>query len=245
MKAIKFLHACLITGLLLSSTTTFSNSPGSVIAVTYSGIPLVVDIVVCTNVNDPITCEIHKSTHNEVILTPVVTNFYYKYMGFKIMTPGYLAQNSQGTLIPNSFGYVLTPGSASAPAVSQIGESVPSCNGLTAINLDGVNWRCYDLAANSRTSCMLPPKNNCVAVAATVPTNNQINDLYTRFNVNNSQSIFAQPTNALIANQPNNIFLGNVLQINTPATISAASWSTDWGTQNLIFSAQQLCPCTI
>ena len=61
-------------------------------------------------------------------------------MGFKIMTPGYIAQGTQGALIPNRFGYVLTPGSASAPAVSQIGETIPACNGLTAVNLgDGVN----------------------------------------------------------------------------------------------------------
>lgn len=245
MKTTHFFSALLLIILGLHSTTTFSKKTGSVVKVTYAGLPLAVDIVVCTNVNDPITCEMHHTTYNEVILTPAVTNFYYPYMGFKVLTPGYIVQGTQGTLSPNRYGYVLTPGSASAPAVAQIGETVPSCNGLTAINLgDGVNWRCYNLPENARISCMLPPKNNCVAVAATVPTIDQINTLYTAFDVANSQNIFQQTTHATIANMPNNPFFGgSVLEINTPTTISAASWSTDWGLISFIVGSQQLCPC--
>ena len=62
MKAIDFFYAFLITASVLNSGVSFSNSTASVIAVNYSGLPLVVDIAVCANVNDPITCEIHKTT---------------------------------------------------------------------------------------------------------------------------------------------------------------------------------------
>ena len=60
---------------------------------------------------------------------------------------------------------------------------------------------------------MLPPKNNCTAVAATVPTVDQINTLYARFSLNNSQALFQQVDNALMAKQPENGYFGNILQI--------------------------------
>lgn len=222
-------------------TTSLNARVGSVINVTSSGVATTATIIVCANINLPTSCQTNTITGTTVVLTPVNSDVYYRYMGLRAVTPGLQLFVNGAPCALNSFGFCSTPGSqASPPSVfattTQLGTL--ACDGTQASTaIAGATWRCYTIAQNQSLSCGDATTHpGCNINNVNMPNNQQIADIYAQFGIITPDIANDPSVNLKIITYSPNL---DKVDANGQST---GSWS-NFGTALPSETFKQLCPC--